>query len=344
MPTTGFFSPGSSWSEAFDAGTHDHQDARSFWTTLSGLQGGALRPGPSRVAVCLSQGLQPGAAGRPLSSGWDSTPGCGSAHGGSVGPIGGRLPDGRPCFNQSVPSGGYLWWYVDGISDCGRHGITVIVFVGSVFSPYYRSALRRAARTGKVISPEDYCAINVALYSPGQKRWAMTERSSRSLERGVDFYRLGPSQVSWQQDQLTIDVREWANPLPRPITGRIVLRPSQLFHQVETLDSLGRHRWGPIAPTAHLEVDFPKPGLRWSGHGYLDSNEGDEPIDRPFKDWDWSRADHPDGSCSVIYDVRQRDGQERVLANRYCPDGRIETLSHLRDAPWGPRAGGFNVN
>jgi carotenoid 1,2-hydratase len=211
----------------------------------------------------------------------------------------------------------------------------VIVFVGSVFSPYYRSALRRAARTGKVISPEDYCAINVALYSPGQKRWAMTERSSRSLERGVDFYRLGPSQVSWQQDQLTIDVREWANPLPRPITGRIVLRPSQLFHQVETLDSLGRHRWGPIAPTAHLEVDFPKPGLRWSGHGYLDSNEGDEPIDRPFKDWDWSRADHPDGSCSVIYDVRQRDGQERVLANRYCPDGRIETFEPPARRPLG---------
>jgi carotenoid 1,2-hydratase len=202
----------------------------------------------------------------------------------------------------------------------------VIVFVGSVFSPYYRSALRRAARAGQVVNPEDYCAVNVALYSPGQKRWAMTERSSRHLQRGTDFYQLGPSQVRWENDRLVISVREWANPIPRPIEGRIVLHPTQLFHQVERLDHQGRHRWGPIAPMAHVEVDFPKPGLRWSGHGYLDSNEGDEPIDLPFRDWDWSRADHPDSSCSVIYDVRQRDGQENLLANRYYPDGRIDTF------------------
>jgi len=177
-----------------------------------------------------------------------------------------------------------------------------------------------------VVDPENYSAINVALYSPGQKRWTMTERGSRHLERGVDFYRLGPSQVSWEGDRLVISVREWANPLPRPVEGRVVLYPQQLFQQVDRLDSNGRHRWGPIAPKARIEVDFPKPGLRWSGHGYLDSNEGDEPIEMPFRDWDWSRADQPDGSCSVIYDVRQRDGQENLLAQRYCPDGRIEAF------------------
>ncbi|MGA1336808.1 MAG: hypothetical protein ACO3YS_06160, partial [Burkholderiaceae bacterium] len=256
----------------------------------------------------------------------DGSSGRGSADGRSVGSFGGRLPDGRPCFDQIVPSGGYLWWYVDGLSDCGQHGITIIVFVGSVFSPYYRSAHRRATRQGTVVNPEDHCAINVALYSPGQKRWTMTERGSRHLQRGADFYRLGPSQMSWEGDRLVISVREWANPLPRRVEGRVVLHPRQLFRQVDRLDSNGRHRWGPIAPMARIEVDFPKPGLRWSGHGYLDSNEGDEPIEMPFKDWDWARADQPDGSCSVIYDVRQRDGQENLLAQRYCPDGRIEAF------------------
>ncbi|NBO88372.1 MAG: carotenoid 1,2-hydratase, partial [Betaproteobacteria bacterium] len=34
-----------------------------------------------------------------------------------------------------VPSGGYLWWYVDAMSDDGQFGLTLIAFVGSVFSP-----------------------------------------------------------------------------------------------------------------------------------------------------------------------------------------------------------------
>jgi carotenoid 1,2-hydratase len=154
----------------------------------------------------------------------------------------------------------------------------------------------------------------------------MTERSSRSLTREHDVYRLGPSQVSWRDDRLVLDIREWANPIPRPIKGRIVFHPQQLFTKIDALDSAGRHRWGPIAPTGRLEVEFEKPGLKWSGHGYLDSNEGDEPIDRPFLDWDWSRADHPDKSCRVIYDVRQRDGQNILLANRYRTDGTIEAF------------------
>jgi carotenoid 1,2-hydratase len=40
-------------------------------------------------------------------------------------------------FERPVPDGGYRWWYIDGFSDCGRFGMTIIGFIGSVFSPYY---------------------------------------------------------------------------------------------------------------------------------------------------------------------------------------------------------------
>ena len=40
-----------------------------------------------------------------------------------------------PCFDQEVAPGGYAWWYVDAISDDRQHGLTVIAFIGSVFSP-----------------------------------------------------------------------------------------------------------------------------------------------------------------------------------------------------------------
>jgi carotenoid 1,2-hydratase len=68
------------------------------------------------------------------------------------------------------------------------------------------------------------------------------------------------------------------------------------------------------------------PAASWSGHAYFDSNEGDEPIDGPFNEWDWSRAALKDGSTGVIYDVRQKQGQDRVLALRFRPDGSHETF------------------
>ena len=45
-----------------------------------------------------------------------------------------------PRFSATVAPEGYLWWYVDAISDDGRYGITLIAQLGSCFSPYYASA------------------------------------------------------------------------------------------------------------------------------------------------------------------------------------------------------------
>ncbi len=67
-----------------------------------------------------------------------------------------------------------------------------------------------------------------------------------------------------------------------------------------------------------------EPSLSWQGHAYLDSNEGDEPIERRFVEWDWSRASLADGSTAVIYDVRQRAGADRVLALRFVRDGTVQ--------------------
>ena len=74
-----------------------------------------------------------------------------------------------PHFDQPVPRDGYLWWYLDALSDDGRHGLTLIAFVGSVFSPYYARARRQAPT-----DPENHCAVNIAVYGPGG-RWAMKE-------------------------------------------------------------------------------------------------------------------------------------------------------------------------
>ena len=151
----------------------------------------------------------------------------------------------------------------------------------------------------------------------------MTERSRASVSRGTDHFAVGPSHVHWDGDALTIEVDEWSNPLPRRVRGTIRVHPRLLSARTWALDDGGRHHWGPLAPSARVEVALSHPDLRWQGAGYFDSNEGSEPVEKPFSSWDWSRSILADGSSAVIYDVRQKNGEDRLLALRFGIDGSV---------------------
>jgi carotenoid 1,2-hydratase len=196
--------------------------------------------------------------------------------------------------------------------------LTIIAFVGSAFSPYYAHAF---SKYGDAVEAQNHCAINIALYGPSNRRWTMTERGLGSVERGTDFLQIGPSGLKWNGSCLEIDLNEVGMPIPMRVRGRVRVYPEALCTYSNALDDKRKHRWGPIAPCARIEVDLPKPGLSWRGNAYLDSNEGDEPITGPFKTWDWSRARMADGSTSVIYDVTQTNGARTLLAERFNPDG-----------------------
>ena len=191
-----------------------------------------------------------------------------------------------------------------------------------MFSPYYAWAHAKNPAT----EAENHCAINVALYGDAGRRWTMTERSKASLRRSASELVVGPSHLHWDGQSLLIELDEIGVPIPQRVRGRIRVWPKGLCSFVTPLDDGRRHRWGPIAPCARVEVEMDKPGARWSGHAYLDSNEGDEPIDRPFAEWDWSRATLRDGSTAVIYDVQPKPGfgPDRVIARRFHADGRAE--------------------
>ncbi len=187
-----------------------------------------------------------------------------------------------------------------------------------MFSPYYAW---RHARRGAAVDPDDHCALNVALYGAGGKRWTMTERGRSQVHRDRTQFTIGPSRLRWLGDHLRIDIDERGAPLPHRVRGTVRLYPGALCHFATALDDGGSHRWGPIAPGARIEVALDHPAQAWRGEAYLDSNEGDEPVDRPFQGWDWSRARLADGSTAVVYDLRQRNGVERLIAERFAPDG-----------------------
>jgi carotenoid 1,2-hydratase len=224
-----------------------------------------------------------------------------------------------PPFDQVLPPDGYLWWYLDAVSDDGRHGLTVIVLLGSVFSPYYASARRRGAA-----EPTEYCAFNVALYGrPG--RWAMTERGRPALQRSATGLRLGPSRIGWRDGALELDIDEITVPWPSRLRGRLRVLSRARNVEAIALDRNRRHWWWPYAPESRVELEFTEPRLSWHGHAYLDSNWGSEPLERGFLGWDWLRATLPDGGSVMLYDRRFSDSEER-LAVRFAVDGSLQLL------------------
>lgn len=234
-------------------------------------------------------------------------------------------------FAQAVPSNGYLWWYVDAISDDGQQALTMIVFVGSVFSPYYARARRRGNAEA-----QNYCAFNTILYGPKQRKfWSMTERGAGQLRCDPHRYSLGPSSLAWDGEQLHAQINERCVPLPRRMQGNIRVTPSALTEHSLLLDENGRHRWHPLAPISRVEVDFPSLGVRWSGNGYMDSNEGNEPLADGFTGWDWARSHLANGDCAVRYETRPHMQQPRRLALRFTPEGEIfsEATSKANQMP-----------
>lgn len=201
------------------------------------------------------------------------------------------------------------------MSDDQRYALTLIAFVGSVFSPYYALARRVGAA-----DPANHCAVNVALYGDSGARWCMTERPVADMARCANSLAIGRSSLRWHAGELSIALDERAVPLPRKVKGVIKLGQRTLAGETVMLDTAGRHCWRPIAPHARIEVNLEEPHISWSGDAYFDSNWGQEPLEKAFRTWTWSRA-HDGDVTRVLYDVERRDGSRMSISRRLSDNG-----------------------
>lgn len=202
-----------------------------------------------------------------------------------------------------------------------------------MFSPYYAGRRRRESlQSGGAplrTDPLAHCTMNVALYGRGGHHWAMTERGSDSVKRSERTLEIGPSAVTWDGNAYVVHINEVTMPfpalIPHRIQGTVRLIPDALVDGDFDLDAAGCHRWRPLAPCARVEVNLPKPGLKWSGSGYLDMNSGSAPLERDFVDWSWSRAVLKSGTA-ILYDVTRRNGDDLSVAIKVDPSGRVEDV------------------
>jgi carotenoid 1,2-hydratase len=207
------------------------------------------------------------------------------------------------------------------LSDDGQSGITIIGLVGSVFSPFYAAARKRG-----LADPLAHCSMNVAIYGRQRDAWAFTERGGTDIRRYRTALVIGPSSMEWEGDALTVRFEERSAPWPSRISGSVRIIPTALADEQFTLDTHGRHRWGPIAPLARAEVCVRHPETtRWSGTAYLDSNAGDEPLEDAFTGWSWARTSAR-GRTVVTYDTLRRDGSRQCIAQSFDERGRSNAV------------------
>lgn len=343
MRRTNFPDAGALWpAGAVQPRPHTDDDAAGLRAPVPRDGRRALRSGLARLGglVQPTGGAQQDAGALPrggLGASW-----AGRADGGAIGPAGSGQRAGGPCiaqrpasveplapaFDIHVAPNGYAWWYLDALSDDGEHGLTIIAFIGSVFSPYYARARRRAGPEGA--DPLNHCAVNVALYGRGGPRWAMTERGRGQVRRDAHHLQIGPSALQWAGDALHIALDEIAVPWPSRIRGSVTLRaPRRFDHPIALAPG---HHWCPIAPAARVEVKLG--ALRWSGPGYLDSNHGEAPLEHAFRRWDWSRAQLAGGDSVVLYDVDRIGAKPLQLGLRF--DARSGHVGAIEPPPAAP--------
>lgn len=150
----------------------------------------------------------------------------------------------------------------------------------------------------------------------------MTERTRPDLRRGADYLSIGPSSLFWNGAALEIAFDERTVPFPSRLAGRVRIDAGAIREQIEKLDEHGRHMWQPLAPRARITVDLAHPQLCWRGEAYLDCNYGEEPLERAFSRWDWSRS-HTQTGSALLYDVERRDGTQCAISLQIGENGVV---------------------
>lgn len=215
-------------------------------------------------------------------------------------------------------SGGYQWWYFDGISLDDRFSFVVIFYEGNPFSTRYNGALL----ADKNPSPVDHPAISISIYKHGKPiYYSFTEFDKLNCEfdEGEPFVRIGNHKVEGdlgdEQVQYKLDLNEQL-PNGDRLNGTIMFQSAKtgdLFNNVDTLST--GHTWNLVQPRADISADFDlkikgaKREIQFSGLGYHDQNTGNEPMRDEFDDWYWGRF-HFDYATVIYYMMNRRDEQQ----------------------------------
>lgn len=231
---------------------------------------------------------------------------------------------------RTVPhySGGYEWWYFDGISDDGKYSFVIIFYEGNPFSLRYIQALNWEEES----APSEYPAISIAVYEDSQPvYYSFTEFEKENCVFKEDqiFVEIGPHQmegtVRGDKLEYTLQLQEQ---LPSGDKIEVELRfegkiTGQLFGENGKKDKQNRisHQWNLVLPRAsvagHITLSTGNKKsllhtIEFNGTGYHDHNTGREPMRNSFEDWYWGRFHF--NYATLVYYIMNREEQQQYEA------------------------------
>ncbi len=293
--------------------THNTENLQS---TIPSIKRFTIRAEPTEIYDNIPKAPRSNKDQGTISNGRRGSPRPGDSNGSPIRSARGRGDNKRPNFDLEVPPNGYAWWYVDGLSYDGAKAISIIGFIGSVFSPWYAWSGRK--------EPHNHCCINVAMYGKGW-RWTMTERGKHAVKQSPDKLQIGPSSYTWNNGKLVIAINEISTPHFDKIVGTVTITPKHITNIEVNLTADGSHTWRPFAPNAEIDVQIEKKGWNWKGHGYFDANFGTRALEQDFSYWTWSRLPCKKGSIA-FYDADRRKDSPLCVSLKFHSDGSVEEI------------------
>jgi carotenoid 1,2-hydratase len=215
-------------------------------------------------------------------------------------------------------SGGYEWWYFDGISSDDRFSFVVILYEGNPFSTRYNGALL----VDETPSPVDHPAISISIYEQGKPiYYSFTEfdPSDCHFDDKKPLVTIGDHKMEGNltDDRLHYElmVREKL-PNGDGIRGTIRFQSDSSSNFLKESDKENEgHTWNLVQPRAKisatltLDIKGEKKSIKFKGQGYHDHNTGREPMRTEFDDWYWGRF-HFENSTLVYYVMNRLDKQQ----------------------------------
>lgn len=220
--------------------------------------------------------------------------------------------------STSQYSGGYEWWYFDGISSDNQYNFVVILYEGNPFSTRYNGALLEDQNP----SPVDHPAISISIYEHGKPiYYSFTEfdKSDCHFDEEEPLVSVGDHKMEGKVTNDEIQYKLMLNeqlPNGDQLQGKIVFQSGQRAHFLEEAGTNSKgHTWNLVQPRADISADLTlqmkghQRQITFSGQGYHDHNVGAEPMRNEFDDWYWGRF-HFEDATLVYYVMNRREEQQ----------------------------------
>ena len=238
---------------------------------------------------------------------------------------------------DSLPQGGYQWWYFDAIDVEKGVKAVIIFYAANPFSIHYINKIKemeskKQHSTHGAITPLDFPAISISIYEGKETLfYSFTEFSSQHFSFTENPYNIsiGNNRILKEiDDEELVYTIQLSEELPSGdrIEADLSFRSPNVYPEINSsrnhtgdeghstkseAGSTGTHRWNLIQPTAKVQgtIDVHQPNIEqvsiaFDGRGYHDQNTGREPMKNSFSDWYWGRF-HFDDYTLVYYAMNE---------------------------------------